>query len=226
MQLVNFTKSIFWGSEGSYNVPGTDAVINFEKGNKTSDTEKSFVDLFNRYVIENKIFQVATLGYMYLLAQGIAYEVATRILFNKDLRSIHTNDKNQSVTTLTTTGFEVKNEVVATIISKDNTTIAPWKRSLCAIAGTIGSIAFSSFKLLLALSLRSYITTPIAAVLAIGSVFYISLDLIRSAQSFMEENDEGLGYIREKIGNKHAMIAGAIIVGQCALATFFAIRMI
>lgn len=220
MEIVNFTKSVFWGSDGKYKIPFTNGdFIHFQQGKKTSETDKNIVDLFNRYVFENKFFQVATLGYMILLAQGVGYDVATRI-FASSLR------KENNETIILTGKMEVVHEAANRLSESDYENISSWKKSICAVAGTIASIAFSSFKLLLALALRSYITTPVAALLIIGSVIYISTDLIECGLSFFNGEEEGLGYIRKKSGTLPAVIAGAVIVSQCALTVFFAANVI
>lgn len=224
MQLVNFAKSVFWGSEGEYKTPFVNADIKFKRGEKTSNTDKDFVAVFNRYVFENKFFQVATLGYMYLLAQGIGYEIAIRILLKKETRDSHSvkmggsTGKPASTTTINVTTLDVENDVIDTLITLNKLPL--WKTSICSVAGTISSITFSSFKLLLALALRSYITTPLSALLIIGSVIYISAEVIGSAISFASGQEEGLGYIRKNTGTLPAVIAGAVIVSQCALTIF------
>jgi hypothetical protein len=226
-----FLSSVFLGTPGAYQIIGID--VTFEKGDPI---KFMFVPEITRYqsyrTLKNRalhfcqnclnsrvfhascyVFRLMTQGYLHVLVHEMGHAIAEKLLTHRKPKV--------NVYTDSCTGV---------CLSEIQTHISyrwvPYRiQSIVYASGPMADVAFCIFKLVTATALRSYLSTPIAAVLGASAVIWITGELGYALVSAYCRNEGDFGNISRN-GSSHLSLASIALVGEVALGIFAATRFI
>ncbi len=208
---MSFLRSVFFGSEGSYNIFGTQ--VKFEN---RLPLDYPFISLHGAGLISKMAFKClnsnafrwVTQGYAHVFIHEMSHALAWKILTSQN-STIHIS------TSLCNGG---------TTHSNSSIKVADWKHTILGVAGPMGDIAFSSCKLVAATALKNYLPLPVTLALGSGGVIWISGELFYAYISASKKDAGDFGQIARR-GNTHLAFASAAIICQIALGIFAAIHL-
>src|ERR1700722_8034318 len=188
---MSFLKSILFGSEGSHNILGVK--VNFIESHSSS------IEL-----LQNRALNIITQAPAHILSHEMGHVFTIGAFLPRKAKEV------KIVTHL----LEGK-----TIYLNSNTNKIV--DSIISFSGPSANMVFSSCKLIGAVALRNYITTPVAITLGTGAVVWMANELLSAYAGASSKNDGDFGIIA-KNGATHLAIASAALVGQVALGVFAA----
>lgn len=206
---MSFLKSLFLGSEGSYNVFGVP--VSFEDRAPDSTSNPGGILGAAKKCLDNRVFRCATLSYVHVVAHEMGHYYMSQLFPRKDLFSSKPNAQVIQEVTIYTKSCEG--------VTKNATRgLTGWKNTLVCVAGPMANIAFSTVKLIAAQALKgSIVTLPIAIALECGAVYEIAGELYYAYDSATKEDSGDFGSIARQ-GNKFLLAAGAALVAEATLA--------
>jgi hypothetical protein len=207
---MSFVKSLFFGSEGSYNILGVP--VTFQKGLPNELTYPSRSDLLSQIVrrcINNEAVRILTFTYAHVFVHEMCHALTCKLL------------TSQAGTVV----FSANPFCACSEYPDEFQNASPWKQTVIAVAGPMGGIAFSTCQLVAAIALKSYISWPIALVLSAGAVLRVAGELIQASTDACSGKHGDFGGIRYCRGKIHLALASLALVTQCALGVFAAIKL-
>ncbi|MCB1107914.1 MAG: M50 family metallopeptidase [Chlamydiia bacterium] len=206
----SFFKSTLLGNEGSYNIFGIDVEFKDELPSELSPPNLDGAGFISRLAfrcISSNVFRLITQSYIHVLVHEMSHALACKILIGQDA----------SVRVFT------KLCLGKTDLPSLTRSASDWTQTAIDLAGPMGSIAFSSCKLVAATALKNHLPFPIALTLGSGAALWISGELLYAyvSGSNMDYGDFGCIARREK---SHLILANLILVSQCCLGIFAAIK--
>jgi hypothetical protein len=218
---MSIAKSIFLGSHGNYNIGGFD--VEFTNGAAYSFAGNSCVTRaigkIAEAILSNSVIRCLTLGNLHTLVHEMGHAVVSKWLDSAGRYSqirIFTNS-GTGETALPNRGLRV----VDNLIIFDTPS---WHQDLVLLAGPMADMLFSVSKLVLAVALKSYISLPVATILAAGSLLYMSGELLYATYSVINQDAGDFGSIARS-GAVPLFIATAALVGTFALGSFGAVTL-
>jgi len=194
---MSLITSLLFGSEGSYNVLGVD--VTFKKKPQTRSSELDIIILkLATKCLDNKFFFIIIQGYLHVFIHEMSHAMASRLF------SIGSN-----IIILT-------NTCEGTTNCKGNTY---WEDTMINAAGSMGSIAFCTCKLALAIILKKYIPFPITLVLGSSALIWIAGELGYTFFSALQIYVGDYGQIA-RYGNIYLAVASVAILAECILIAF------
>jgi hypothetical protein len=207
---MSFLKSVFFGSEGSYNIFGTKVKFQDELPLNLTPPSLDGASVISKLAfncINSNAFRWITQGYTHVFVHEMSHAIACKAL---------TGQKSE-VNFFTSLCIGM-NEYPLTI-----TYVSDWKKTVIYAAGPMGDIAFSTCKLVAATALKSYLSWPVALTLGSGAVVWMSGELLYAYVSAANKDHGDFGKIASR-GNIHLALASTALVSQCALGIFAAIK--
>ncbi|MBI5345910.1 MAG: M50 family metallopeptidase [Chlamydiae bacterium] len=210
--MCNFLKSVLLGSIGTYCILGTP--IEFKKeylpfSRKVySPEELKFYNSNAGRLITQGFFLITTQGYAKVFVHEVCHAIAVKLLLKQNTK-ITIFTKGYSGMTESTTGLQE---------------VSDWKKSIISVAGPMGSMAFSTCKLVALTALKSYIPRHVALTLGGGAIISMSLDLEKAylgASSKCKDDIRDFARIKRH-GANHLAVASSVLVAQYALGIFVA----
>ncbi len=218
---MSFLKSLVFGSEGSYKIFGIP--VSFEKKDPSieiADIEGAgFISKLANNCLNSIPFRLITQGYAHVCIHEMSHAIAIKLLTNES-PYVH-------ICTDTCTGYTRSDEddIFEPELWKDNDNIEaePWKDNIIHAAGSIGNVAFSSCELIAATAFKNYLSWPVALALGGGGALWLSGELLYSYVSAIRKDNGDFGQIASS-HKMHLALAGAALVGECALGVLAAVK--
>lgn len=206
---MSFLKSVFFGSEGSYNIFGIQA--NFKKEVPSwypsiNLEGAGFISKTAIKCINSNMFRWITQGYAHVFTHEMSHALTFKLFSGQD------------------TTIEVFKSSCTGRTRLPLATLPDWKNTIVIVAGPMGDIAFSTCKLVAATALKSYLSWPVALALGSGAVIWMSGELLYAYTSALNRDDGDFGCIAS-YGNTYLALASTALVSQCALGIFTAIKL-
>jgi hypothetical protein len=204
---MSFIKSILFGCEGSYNIFGTS--VKYKSDNYNYSLKGAgFISQLASECINNNAFRLLTQSYVQVLVHEMSHVLAGKIF----------TGKNSNIVLYTNTCSAI------TSLPREFNELADWKKSVIDIAGPMGSIAFSSCKLMAATALKPHLSWPASLVIGSGAIMWISGELLYASVSASKKDHGDFGCIAQK-GNTHLALSTTAILSEVALGIFLAIKL-
>jgi hypothetical protein len=213
VKIMSILKSLIFGSEGSYHVLGIPVDFRKKESSDPFTTEASGIDLIFKPIeheagfiskLADKCFNGLARAYMHTAVHEMGHAIAYK-LFSGDTPNIVVYSDQGSE------GYTHSQWINC---------LPAWQRNIVSAAGALGNVAFSSCELATAFALKRY-CGPLALVLGSGAAASIAQDLIYSIHSTIKQDDGDFGKIAQS-NKTHLALAGAALVGECALAALAA----
>ncbi len=208
--------SIIFGSEGTYKL--FEISLNFI--NKPVDFSASpgvnppdFISYVLRRCIENQVFQWITQARAHAFVHEISHALANRCLKGRSTDvNVYPN------------GCEAFDPTPTTNQERPS----DWGETVIDMAGPMGSIAFSTCKLLTAIALKRRLScpaAPVALTLGGGAVIWMAGELLHTYVSFLNQGKGtcSIGCIQQR-GKAHLSFAIIALISQYALGIFAAVQ--
>ena len=213
---MNFIKSMIFGSEGSYNILGTQ--VHFTN-QASSDGQISLegagiVSRIALACLNSNTLRYLTQGYSHVFIHEMGHALADRLLTHKDVDpydtpSVYISKESCGGENWPTSASEFLPE---------------WKKTILDVAGPMADIAFSSCKIVAATSLKNYLPLPVTLALGGAGALWIFGELVYAYTSVLNKDGGDFSNIAER-GNVHLALASTAVVSQVALAIFTAISL-
>ncbi len=206
---TSFSKSVLFGSRGSYNFWGIQVKFHSRLKNNSrleSNIEKiSQISSFAVGCLQSAVFQLGFQIPTHIFVQGISSALARKLFTEKisrvDICATHYISKTSFLS----------------LADKD------WKEAIINLAGPMGNNTFSICKLLTVAALKNYLPSSVSIALAGGSIVWMSSELIRSFVSVYKA-DQGYFDKIARLGHRHLQLATGALLAQTALGAFIAIK--
>jgi hypothetical protein len=204
---LSFLNSVVLGREGSYHILGFEVV--FKKYDSLSDCpmDPGFVS-FCKSCSFVRLFRIITQDFAYMLSHEMGHALAYRAFMVCSPKIFIFTDVHAA--------WAEKNAEIRTILSLSDT-----KNSIALAAGPMVDMTFSACKLVAAVALRRYLSTPVALILGLGSLVTMIGTLSYAWSSASNRDGGDFGKIA-RISSNHLAIASIALVGQCALGVYLA----
>lgn len=207
---MSFIKSVMFGSEGSYSFFGIQTT--FEKSTPADFSNDfrgaSLISYAANVCINSQVFRYTTQGYLHVFVHEMGHALSYKLLTGKN-SIIRIFQKTCTGTT--------QHSIPLYRFPK-------WKVTIIGVTGPIGNIAFSTCKLLAAIAFKNFLTLPIAVTLGVGSVIWISGELLYAFTSAINK-DSGDFHQISYMGKPYLALASAALISQAALSIFVAIKL-
>lgn len=208
---MSFIKSILFGSPGSYNICGTSVEYKEDPLCQPPRVEGAgFVSFLANKCLNSNAFRWLTQGYCHVFIHEMGHAMACKLLTGRDSRI---TIKTDTCGALTYYPRELSNS-------------AKWKQSVIDLSGPMSDIAFSTIKIVAANALKSYVSQPVALLLAGGAVLWISGELLYALTSTIQKQDNGdFGRIAKR-NTTHLIAAATALVAQAAFGAYALIKLV
>jgi hypothetical protein len=202
--------SLFLGSEGRYQLGGID--ICFQKSESPpydfyeSDDPCAMkcVGYLAKSCLKNRLFKIATFGYLHILVHELGHALAYKICSGKSSTiTVHSN-------------FGMGETDYHHHHFKDQL-LSPAAETFLDMAGPLADLIFSVALIFGAFLLQNYITPYATYFIAGGAGFWILGEFYYALNSALKADGGDFGKIRER-SSLHLFIATAIMVAICASA--------
>jgi hypothetical protein len=206
MSLIN---SLLFADKGSYNILGTKINFNEDPQAKslTGLENAGLISKLAIMCINSNLFRLASQGYTHVLVHEMGHALTYKLLVDKN----HT----PSITI-----FKDTCQGVTKFPRDDKTKISPLQQTMISVAGSMTNIAFSILKIIIANSLVSFISVPIALIIRVSSIIWISGELLYSFSSSISKNGFGDFNSIKNQGSLHLLAASVALIIECALGIF------
>lgn len=198
-EIMSILKSLLFGSEGTYKI--LEIPVVFKKSETYFDWAGE--DIISRCAIQcinSRAFRFLTQGYAHVFVHEMSHALVGKLFKGNANVEIY-SDTCQGTNTV-----------------RYPSAISPIKQSSMYAAGPMGDVAFCIGKIAVATFLKSY-SMPLALTLGTGAVIWLSGELLYAYMSAKQRDSNDFGLIR-KNGETHLAVAGAALVGECALGLF------
>ncbi len=205
---MSFLNSILFCKPGSYTVLGIP--VSFTKNNTDASAHNltlngaGVISYLARACINNQVFQYLSFGYSHVFIHELGHALTSRILTGNSTPSITIDSSCNGFTS----------ECIAD---------SRWKDSLILSAGPMFDIAFCSFQLIAAASLKKH-SKIVSGILGFSAVIWMAGELLYAYTSVINDDGGDFGSIARN-GKTHLALASAALISECALSIFTAIKM-
>lgn len=210
-----FIKSIFIGSEGSYNVCGIDVIFanhealendieNPSVKDSSEDPNAAHAQMEQNRFFNSRLYCFISQATLHSFVHEMGHALAYKLLL--------TVDPKIEIFKRISFGCSAgrTSAMIPTSLSK-----ASWKLTLINLSGPFVSIAFSTSKIVAANLLENSLPRPITLTLKIGA----GLSIVHEALgSTLVKNDGDFRKIRQR-SSLHLTFAIFLLISQCSLAT-------
>ena len=203
-------KSLFYGSEGSYNIFGIQVTFENDQSSNPTDRVLNGAGLVSKLVLKIlkcDAFHHVTQSNLHVFMHEMGHALACKVFTgqNSEVRII---DKRGGYTR------------PPNLIEQ----VSDWKKTMMEMAGPMGDVTFSICKLVVATTFKSYVSWPVALFIGIGAAFWISGELLYAYVSALKKDNGDFGKIAQR-GNTHLAFATVALISQCVLGIFAAIKL-
>ncbi len=205
---MSFLKSVFFGSQGSYNLLGIP--VNFEHSHYSPynlDNE-SFISRQALKCLNSNVFRLVTQSYAHVFTHEMSHALMLKFFYGRP------------------PGFYREGICIYTDICMGQTGMPRienhnWKTTLILMAGPMGNIAFATAKLVAAKVFKNYLTWPIASIFGSGAVIWTLGEIFYAYLSATRKDNGDFGHIASH-GKMPLALASTAVVAQCILGIYAA----
>jgi hypothetical protein len=209
---MSYIKSIFLGSQGSYNILGT--TVDFKEDPLCQPARidgVGFISSLANKCLNSNAFRWITQGYCHVFVHEMGHALACKLLTGADSR------------------ITIKTDTCTSLIylpPNEYNQAAKWKQSVIDFSGPMFNVAFSTIKIVAANALKSYVSQPVVLLLAGGAVVWISGELLYAYVSASQKQYNGdFGGIANR-STTHLIAATTTLIGQATLGVCALIKLI
>lgn len=200
-----FLNSFLFCSEGSYDLGGIKIDFQNELPFKKRQKIDSIFSLALKHISKHP-FCVITQGYAHIFVHEISHALVYKLLTGQNAKVLVIKNSFQSFVTY------------PVVVNKRG------QAFIIDISGPIGSVAFSSCKLVAAAALKNYLSWPVALVLGGGAAMCITGELLHAGICAFKKSQTDFGFIAKR-GCTSLVLASLILVSEAALAVFASFKL-
>jgi hypothetical protein len=200
---ASFIKSVFLGSQGSYQVLG--AHVDFKEDPFCPPAPidgVGFISSLANKCLNSHACRWVTQGYCHVFVHEMGHALACKLLTGSDAKITIETDTCTGLTYISPTTYNH---------------VPKWRQSVIDFSGPMFNVAFCTIKIVAANALKSYVPRPVTFLLAGGAVAWISGELLYAYVSAHQKQDNADFSSIVSRGKTHLIIATTTLVGQVAL---------
>lgn len=197
-------QSLFLGHPGTYDILGINVTFKNTKAASISFSDNLIGNL-GENILKSRAFHILTFGYLHTFVHEMGHALAHKVFGGSSKIEI-------SVSYLSGSTSNISGKQLSRVQS-----------SVCSLCGPLADVIFSVSLIFAAFALSTYITLPVASMIAIGASIWIFGEAFYAVDSLLQNNHGDFGMIARN-GLDHLMSATAVMVGVIVLGIFATIR--